>query len=196
MTDSGDLELDLTRLMARFGEGDPAAADVLLPRIYTELRAIAAAHFTRRPAGAHTLHATALVNEAYIKLVESGDLHVRDRKHFFVLVAKVMRQILVDHARARNARKRGGGRERLTLAAVPGISAPSIDLLALEEALTRLSAISPDRAQLVELRFFGGLQESEAAEALGISRAEASRRWRAARAWLLLQLRRGEDHDT
>ncbi len=188
---------DLTELLARITDGDHAAASDALSLVYDELRAIAGGHFKRLgdAAGANTLQATALVNEAYIRLVEAKSIHIHDRKHFCVLIAKIMRQILVDHARAKGAIKRGGDRDqrqRITLAAVPGSDTPSVDLLDLEDALARLSEISPERARLVELRFFGGLTSEEAADVLDISRAEAARRWRAARAWLAVQLQKGD----
>jgi len=186
-----DPDPDLTRLMARFGEGDHAAAEQLLARIHGELRAIAEHYFRHRAAG-HTLQPTALVNEAYVKLVQASKVRVHDRKHFFAIAARVMRQILVDHARSKKAMKRGGDRQQVTVDQIGEVPAPNLDVLALEEALEKLALISPDRVKLVELRFFGGLTSEEAAEALGISRAEAARRWRAVRAWLTAELRKGE----
>ncbi|TVQ54152.1 MAG: sigma-70 family RNA polymerase sigma factor [Phycisphaerales bacterium] len=182
---------DLTSLIARFSHGDRAAAESLLPLIYEELRRIAASHFRVRQQG-HTLQPTALVNEAYLKLAESSKLAIRDRKHFFVLAASIMRQILVDHARAKQAQKRGGNMNRLTLDGVGEMRVPQLDLLALEEAMNRLTKIHPDRAKLVELRFFAGLTSNEAGEVLGISRSEAARQWRAARAWLTIELGEGK----
>ena len=164
------------------------AAEDLLPELYGELREIAARHFARQPPG-HTLQPTALVNEAYLKLAAAKDPRLTDRSHFLALASRVMRQILVDHERARRAGKRGGAMERLTLseAATDGLSA-DLDVLALEEALTELAALSADKARLIELRFYGGLTETEAADVMGISRASATRQWRLVRAWLSRKL--------
>jgi RNA polymerase sigma-70 factor, ECF subfamily len=190
-----DLDPKLTSLIARFGEGDRVAAASLLPHIYDELRAIAAKYFGHQNAQ-HTLQPTALVNEAYVKLIQASKVQVRDRKHFFVLAARIMRQIMVDHARAKQAKKRGGGdRCNLTIENVADTSEPDMDVIALEEALERLATMSPERARLVELRFFAGLTSEEAAQVLNISRAEAARRWRAVRAWLMAELRKGDEDE-
>lgn len=185
----------VTHILAGFAAGDRAAVEALLPKVYNELRRLAAAH-VREDRPGHTLQPTALVHEAYVRMVdgvaEGEGLEVTGRSHFFRLASKVMRQILVDHARARDALKRGGGAARLTLDAAHGAETePPIDLLSLEDALARLERLSPRKAQLVELRFFGGLSEEQAAEAIGISRTQAAREWRTARAWLADELGEG-----
>ncbi len=182
---------DVTRILADFGSDD-STAKALLPLVYDELRRLAAMHFEDERAS-HTLQPTALVNEAFIQMAKDSALKVTGRGHFFRLASKVMRQILVDHARAKNALKRGGGGERITLDdSFPGAEGPNVDLLALEEALAKLAALSPAKARLVELRFFGGLSIEEAADALDISRTQATREWRTARAWLADELGKGD----
>jgi RNA polymerase sigma factor (TIGR02999 family) len=186
---------DVTRILADFAEGDQGAVAALLPVVYGELRRLAATHLREERAG-HTLQATALVHEVYMRLERAGAPAVQDRAHFLRLASKLMRQILVDHARAREAAKRGGERFRVTLdGSGPGPAEEpeftNADIMELDEALSRLEALSAARARLVELRFFGGLSEERAAEALGISRTEASRQWRVARAWLADELRGG-----
>lgn len=155
--------------------------------MYSELHRLA-----RRQLGAardaHTLQATALLHEAFMKLAAHGDGQVRDRAHFAALVSRVMRQILVDHARSKLAERHGGGRARLSLSGVAD-EATEYDVLALDEALRELAELNATKARLVELRFFAGLTESEAADALGMSRAEATRQWRMTRAWLAQRLR-------
>lgn len=187
MTDSSPTEI--TRLLGQLGTADRDALDALLPQVLSELRKLAAAQFAdeRRD---HTLQPTALVNEAYLRLTDSRELRITSRGHFFRLASKIMRQILIDHARARLTEKRGGGGANLTLCESLGIvQEPAIDLLALEDALDRLARFSEDQARLVELRFYGGLTIEEAADALGISRTRAIEDWRAARAWLADELR-------
>jgi RNA polymerase sigma factor (TIGR02999 family) len=180
----------VTRILADFGTGEDAARE-LLPRVYDELRRLAASHFEdERPD--HTLQPTALVNEAFLRMADDDAIRVTNRAHFFRLASKVMRQILVDHARGKDARKRGGMGERITLDdSFPSPTGPEVDLLVLEEALERLTRFSPDKARLVELRFFGGLTIEEAAGALNISRTQATREWRTARAWLADELSKG-----
>jgi RNA polymerase sigma factor (TIGR02999 family) len=164
----------------------------LAPHVYDELRRLAAAQMRAQAAG-HTLQPTALVSEAWMKLAANPDLLFEDRRAYLVLASRAMRQILIDHARGKGSQKRGGQWKRLTLAELdaPG-SELDVDLLALEDALAELERLSPDRVRLVELRFFGGLTETEASEALGISRREASRQWRAARAFLKTRLEAGD----
>jgi RNA polymerase sigma factor (TIGR02999 family) len=175
-------------LLERARGGQEPAIEQLVPLVYGELRRIAARHLRReRPGG--TLQATALVHEAYLRLLKDEDLSFQNRAHFFGIAARSMRQILVEHARARGAGKRGGERQRVTLdegaAAVPG---PDVDLLALNEALDRLAAVNPQHARIVELRFFGGLTNEEAAAALDVSPATVKRAWAVARAWLFREL--------
>lgn len=178
---------DVTRLLGEAAAGRSTAADELFAVVYEQLRALAGSYF-RGQGAAHTLQPTALVHEAFVKLVRE-DVGVRDRQHFFALAATVMRQILVDHARGKQREKRGGDWQRVSLTGVMlGSAVSPVDLLALDEALQRLAAIDASRARLVELRFFAGLDEGEAADVLQISRATASRAWRFARAWLIREL--------
>lgn len=181
----------ITQILSDLGP-DAERAEALLPRVYDELRRLAACHFSNeRPD--HTLQPTALVNEAFLRLASDSSVRVESRSHFFRLASKVMRQILVDHARAKISDKRGGLAERLSISeSLTNGSAGATgecDLLALEEALKRLATFSPNKARLVELRFFGGLTIEEAGEALGISRTQVTREWRVARAWLADELR-------
>lgn len=182
----------VTRILADFGSGESAVRE-LLPLVYDELRRLAASHFDDERSG-HTLQPTALVNEAFLRMASVGGMKVTNRAHFFRLASKVMRQILVDHARGKQALKRGGGGERITLDdSYPAPAGKGVDLLVLEEALERLASLSPAKARLVELRFFGGLTIEEAADALDISRTQATREWRTARAWLADELGKGAE---
>lgn len=174
---------DVTRLIEGAQAGDRDAAGQLLPLVYDELRRLAAAKLAGEAAG-HTLDATALVHEAYVRLV--GDHQFADRSHFFRVAAEAMRRILIDHARQKRRLRHGGNRERVPLSDVEvAADAPAEELLALDEALDRFAARDPVKAELVKLRFFAGLSEEEAAAALGVSRATASRYWTYARAWLI-----------
>jgi len=166
----------------------------LLPIVYDELRRIAARYVGRERAG-QTLQATALVNEAYLQLSAERTRQFQNRSHFIAIAALSMRQILVQRARARNAAKRGGGAERVTFdervlsAPVPDAPAgDATDLVALDDALSRLAELDPEQARIVELRYFGGLTIDETAEAVGVSPATVKRQWTMARAWLKLQL--------
>jgi RNA polymerase sigma factor (TIGR02999 family) len=174
---------EVTRFLNAVEQGDPNAAAQLLPLVYDELRRLAAAKMAReRPD--HTLDPTALVHEAYLRLV--GDRDYADRRHFFRVAAEAMRQILIDRARQHNRARHGGDRQRVPLSeAGPVVEVEPDELMALDEALERFSVVDPLRAELVKLRYFGGLSEQEAAETLGISRATASRYWTYARAWLI-----------
>jgi RNA polymerase sigma factor (TIGR02999 family) len=186
---------DLTQIMDALARGDPHAAGVLLPQVYDELRRLAAKRLRRERPG-QTIDPTALVHEAYLRLV--GDDPARpweNRRHFFAAAARAMRRILVERARRKRRLKHGGGRVRVVLdpdlIAAPGASD---DLLALDEALTRLAALDPGVAELVSLRYFAGLTNRQAAEALGIAPRTADFHWSYARAWLLAALRdQGED---
>jgi len=174
---------DVTQLLEAVHRGDQQAAAELLPLVYDELRALAAARMAQERPG-QTLDATALVHEAYLKLV--GDRTFSDRQHFFRVAAEAMRQVLVDRARRRRRVRHGGDRQRVGLSEVASIAdTPDEDLLALDEALTRLAEFDSKKAELVKLRYFAGMSEQEAADALGISRATASRHWTFARAWLI-----------
>ena len=184
---------EASRLTSAIEQGDPHAAERLLPLVYDELRALASRRLGREAPG-QTLQATALVHEAYLRLV-GGDPGRRwdGRGHFFAAAAEAMRRILVDRARNRRRLKRGGGLGRvdLDLGSVP-LDAPGDDLIDLDEALTELGREDPLCARLVALRFFAGLTQAEAAEALGLARRTADRHWAYARAWLYERLCRGE----
>jgi RNA polymerase sigma factor (TIGR02999 family) len=183
---------DVTRILSAIEHGDPHAAEQLLPLVYDELRQLAAQKLAQEQPG-QTLQATALVHEAYIRLVDSEKVqHWDSRGHFFAAAAEAMRRILVDSARRHQARKRGGGLERIDLSelAEPMQDEP-VDLLALDEALKTLEALHPQKAQVVKLRFFAGCTLEETAQLLGISRATAQRSWAYARAWLFGQLHHG-----
>jgi len=181
---------EVTQLLVAWGAGDRLAGERLLPAVYAELRR-QAARAMRRESSEHTLQATALVHEAYLRLVDQRRAVWRGRAHFFGVAAQVMRRILVDHARERHAAKRGGGVRQLTLggadAAGPD-AGQGVDVLALHEALERLAALDSDQARIVELRYFGGLSIEETAEALDVSPATVKREWAVARAWLRREL--------
>lgn len=179
---------EATRLLQEVAAGDAAAAELLFPLIYDDLRGLAQAYLRRERAG-HTLQPTALVHEAYVRLVHADGLKVRDRAHFFRLAARAMRHLLVDHARRRRAEKRGGEAPILSQAALDQHGEwDEGRLLELHDALETLAAQDPRKAQLVELRFFGGMTVDEAAAALGIGHATAERDWTFAKAFLLRQL--------
>jgi len=178
----------ITALIARARGGQPAALDELVPLVYAELRRIAGRYMRRERPG-QSLQATALVHEAYIRLLKDEDLSFENRAHFLGIAARAMRQILVEHARARDADKRGGERRRITLDEGLATGEPAdVDMMALDQALERLAAHDADQARLVELRFFGGLTNEETAAALGVSPATVKRAWVVARAWLFREL--------
>ena len=179
---------DVTRLLDELSAGKEHALDELLPLVYRELRRLAAGYL-RRERQNHTLQPTALVNEAFLKLVEQRNVRWQNRAHFFGIAAQAMRRILVDHARTHGRVKRGGAGPRVTLdEAMIAAESRSIDLLALDEALQRLSAIDQRQTRVVELRFFGGLSVEETAEVLHLSPATIKREWSMAKAWLHTQL--------
>jgi RNA polymerase sigma factor (TIGR02999 family) len=175
---------DVTQILFAIESGDPGAAEQLWPLVYSELRRLAGAQMARERAG-HTLNATALVNEAYLRLAGDPGLGFANRRHFFAAAAQAMRRILVESARAKGRLKRGGGnkREQRDLDALVAGGCPE-NLLALHDALDRFAAHDPVKARLVELRFFAGLTLEQAAECLNISLSTADRSWRYARAWL------------
>jgi RNA polymerase sigma factor (TIGR02999 family) len=180
---------DVTRLLEAAAAGDRKAADALLPLVYDELRKLAAVRMSAEAPG-HTLDATALVHEAYLRLV--GDQQFEGRGHFFAAAAEAMRRVLVDHARDRNRLKRGGGRRRVDLDRLTDLAAATDDdLLGLDDALGRLAEDYPAAAELVKLRFFAGVTLAEAADALGLSDRTADRYWVFARTWLADALTRG-----
>ena len=179
---------DVTRLLLAWTNGDRDALEGLIPVVYGELHRIAVRYF-RHERPDQTLQATALVHEAYCKLIDQDHARWQNRAQFFGVAAQLMRRILVDHARTRVAAKRGGGMTPMTLVDVAGPSPPrGIDVIALDDALTRLASLYPEQGRLVELRYFGGLTIEETGEAMGISPATVKRQWTVARAWLLRDL--------
>jgi RNA polymerase sigma factor (TIGR02999 family) len=183
---------EVTRILLDLARGEGHAAEQLLPLVYGELRRLAAQQLAQEKPG-QTLQPTALVHEAYLRLVGKGDRpHWDGRGHFFAAAAEAMRRILVENARRKHRLKRGGGRQRLDLRLLEAVAdAPAEDLLALDEALGLLAAEDAQKAELVQLRYFAGLSVEEAARCLGISRATAARYWSYARAWLYDRLRQG-----
>ncbi|MGA2616084.1 MAG: sigma-70 family RNA polymerase sigma factor [Thermoguttaceae bacterium] len=182
----------VTQLLEKFEPGDRPAGKQLFAEVYTELRALAA-RYLHRERNNHTLQPTALVHEVYLKLVGQTSVDWQGRAHFLAIAAKAMRQILVDHARRHRAAKRGGNRHRITLDDNLVIeSRRDVDLLALEDALTKLTKLDPRQAQMVELRFFGGLSIAEVAKVMGISKRSVEREWTMVRAWLRRELSRTE----
>jgi RNA polymerase sigma factor (TIGR02999 family) len=177
----------VTELLLSWAQGDTAALDRLVPLLYDDLRRVARGHLRRERPG-HSLQATALVHEVFLRLVDVDRMTVKSRTHFFALSARLMRQILVDHARRRQAGKRGGGATVIGLSeaaeAVAAESSSSVDVLALDQALDALSSFDVQQSRVVELRFFGGLNIPETADALGISTATVEREWAMAKAWL------------
>lgn len=180
---------DVTALLLSWSSGERSAADRLIPAVYEELHR-QAARALRREGEGHSLQVTALVHEAYMKLVDQRRVQWRNRSQFFGIAAEVMRRVLVDHARAKQAAKRGGGMQRLSLDDAANVSSGGgdADVLALHDALDRLALLDPNQARLVELRYFGGLTIDETAEALGVSAATVKREWVLARAWLRREL--------
>ena len=180
---------EITRLLARWADGDGQAFEALMPVVYEELRRLAN-HYLRQERSGHTLQPTALVHEAYLRLAGVHDLRFRSRAHFYGAAARVMRRVLVDHARHRGRIKRGGP-EREMVAFDEAIDTPidaQVDFVALDEALVALEHISPERARVVELRYFGGLSVEDTAEYLGVAPATVKRHWAFARAWLFQRL--------
>jgi RNA polymerase sigma factor (TIGR02999 family) len=186
----------VTELLAAWAAGDQSALDALLPIVYAELHR-QAKRAMRRESSGHTLQTTALVHEAYLRLVDQRRAHWRNRAQFFGVAAQLMRRILVDYARSRQAAKRGGGARQITLTHAGAAGAmpaeapaddPAVEVLALHEALTRLAEMDPDQGRLVELRYFGGLSIQETAVVLDVSPATVKREWSVARAWLRREL--------
>lgn len=183
---------DVTRLLVQASSGDRGAVDVLLPHVYKELRRLAGGYMKREREG-HTLDATGLVHEAYMKLVDQSRVEWQNRSHFFGIAATAMRRILVDHARTRQADKRGGGIEHAELNDdLIGSDERGEELIAVDEALERLAAWDPVKSRVVELRFFGGLSIEECAEVMEVSVATVNRHWRMAKAWLHGELTRAQ----
>ena len=181
---------EITRLLIAWNRGDESARDKLMPLIYDELRGLARG-VLRRERINHTLQPTALVHEAFLRLVDQNQVNWQNRAHFFGIAARLMRQILVNHAEARRAAKRGGSAERLSLNEIDHfVAEKEIDLVALNEALNNLERIDPQQGQIVELRYFSGLTIEEVAEVMNISPATIKREWNTARAWLRRELSR------
>jgi RNA polymerase sigma-70 factor (ECF subfamily) len=192
MADDKGRETPITQLLIAWSDGRREALENLVPLVYEDLRRMAAGYMQREPAG-HALQPTALVHEAYVRLIDQRQVKWHNRAHFFGVAAGMMRRILVDQARLRRAEKRGGGWERVTLVgdevAVDGPN--EVDVLALHESLERLAGFDPQQERIVELRYFGGLTIEEAAEVVGISPATVVREWTIAKAWLRADLSRG-----
>lgn len=179
--------LDVTELLLSWGQGDTTALDRLVPLLYDDLRRVGRGHLRRERPG-HSLQATALVHEVFLRLVDVDRMTVKSRTHFFALSARLMRQILVDHARRQQAGKRGDGATMIGLSEAAGAAAPmstsTVDVLALDEALDALSSFDVRQCRVVELRFFAGLNIPETADALGVSTPTVERDWAMAKAWL------------
>ncbi|QQS49383.1 MAG: sigma-70 family RNA polymerase sigma factor [Acidobacteriota bacterium] len=187
MTTTGPQQI--TQLLLAWGEGDERALGELMPLVYDELRKVAARHLRRLRPG-QTMQTTALVNEAYLRLIDSSRVRWQNRAHFFAVSAQLMRRILVDFARQRQNLKRGGGAQQVSLDEAMVIAPErGADLIALDDALTRLAELNGRQAQVVELRYFGGLSEEESAEALKVSLRTVQRDWNLARLWLYRELR-------
>jgi len=186
--------LDVTAILQKASDGSREAADVLLPVVYDELRRLAQQHLGLERSD-HTLQATALVHEAYLRLIGMDRVPWRNRSHFFAVAARAIRRILIDHARAHRCQKRGGGAAKLSLdeALTVAVDTPGEDLIALHEALERFAVLEPERARVVELRFFGGLNGEEIAAVMAVDRRTVTRWWRHARAWLYRELSGGRD---
>jgi RNA polymerase sigma factor (TIGR02999 family) len=185
---NGD-QLGITQLLIAWSDGEGAALEQLVPLVYDDLRRLAAGYMRRETPG-HSLQPTALVHEAYVRLIDQNRVQWRNRAHFFGVAASMMRRILVDDARKRRAEKRGGGAERVTLVN-DGVAAPErhdIDVLALHDSLERLAAFDRQQERIVELRYFGGLTIEETAEVVGVSAATIVREWTIAKAWLRAEL--------
>ena len=183
---------EITRLLLAWSEGDQAAFEQLVPLVHRELRRLAKGYMRQERPG-HILQTTALINEAYLRLIDWKDVRWQNRAHFFGVAAQLMRRILVDFARARRRATRGGAMRQVSLDEAAAVSVERAhEFIALDEALDRLAAIDPRRSRMVELRFFGGLSEEETAEALKVSPRTVRREWSLARAWLRRELRRGE----
>jgi RNA polymerase sigma factor (TIGR02999 family) len=179
---------EITQLLAEWSDGNQSALDELYPLVYDELHRLARRYMSRERKG-HTLQTTALINEAYVRLVDQRNVHWANRSHFFAISAQIMRRILIDHARRHAYAKRGGGAQQVSLdEALTISSARGSDLLRLDEALKILSEMDSRRSQVVELRYFGGLNNEEIAGVLNVSENTVTRDWNMARAWLYQQL--------
>jgi RNA polymerase sigma factor (TIGR02999 family) len=181
---------DVTRLLVASSAGDRNAMDQLMPLVYDELRRLAQSYLNSERAG-HTLQGTALVHEAYLRLIDQKQVQWQNRAHFFGLASQMIRRILVDYARGRKAEKRGSGAPKLSLEEALGVpGGTELDLVGLDDALKGLAKIDPDQCRIVELRFFGGLSIDETAAVVGVSPATVNREWASARAWLFREMSR------
>ncbi|MBA2305459.1 MAG: sigma-70 family RNA polymerase sigma factor [Acidobacteria bacterium] len=190
-----DQSTNVTALLLRWGQGDEAALERLVPVVQQELHRIARRCMAGERAG-HSLQATALINEAYVRLIDGHDVAWQDRAHFLAVAARVMRRILVDHARARQSQKRGGQAAKVTFnEALAVVNEPAHDFVALDDALGALAAFSERQSRVVELRFFGGLTVEETASVLQVSPDTVMRDWRLAKAWLQREMRGAHSHD-
>jgi RNA polymerase sigma factor (TIGR02999 family) len=188
----GESSQQITRLLASWELGDQGALDRLMPLVYGELRRLAH-RYMRRERREHTLQTSALINEAYIRLVEQREVNWQNRAHFFGIAAKLMRRILVDHARSKGYAKRGAGAKRVSLDEGLAVAeTQGAEVVAIDDALKSLEAMDPRKSRIVEMRFFGGLTIDETATALGISTPTVEREWRAARAWLHRAVSKGD----
>ena len=184
---------DVTMLLEQWSNGDQSALDDLMLAVYGELRRLAD-RYLRSERPDHTLQATALVHEAYLRLIDQDGVRWQNRAHFFGVAARVMRNILVDHARGHNAVKRGSDSFKLSLdEAIGALEQPEVDIVALDDALAGLAAIDPEKSRIVELRYFGGLSVEETAVVLRMSPRTVKRGWRAAKAWLYRELKSGDE---
>jgi RNA polymerase sigma factor (TIGR02999 family) len=186
---------DVSRLLIDWGNGDQAALDELIPLVYAELRRLAG-RYMRRESEGHTLQTSALINEAYLRLVDQKNVRWQNRAHFFGVAAQVMRRILVDHARSRSRAKRGGGMERVSLVEHVAASNQLEEVIALDVALTKLAEMDPRKSQIVEMKSFGGLTTEEVAEVLRVTSRTVDREWRKAKAWLNRAISKRETNDT
>jgi len=181
---------EVTRLLIDWGNGDQAALDELIPLVYDELRRLAG-RYMRRENQDHTLQTSALVNEAYLRLIDQKSVQWQNRAHFFGVAAQLMRRILVDHARTRSRAKRGGGAQMVSLADQAVISKETADVIALDDALKNLAEMDSRKSQIVEMKFFGGLTTEEVAEVLKVTSRTVEREWRKAKAWLNRAISKG-----
>ena len=181
----------VTSLLRAWNDGDAAALDHLVPRVEAELRRLARIYMSRERKD-HTLQPTAVVNEVFVRLVDANNIRWNDRAHFFGICARLMRRVLVDHARSRGYQKRGGGAQRVTLDERALAAAPmDVNLIALDQALEQLAAVDERKVRVIEMRFFGGLSVEDTATALGVSTDTVKRDWRIAKLWLLNAIKKG-----
>jgi RNA polymerase sigma factor (TIGR02999 family) len=187
-------EKDVTQLLVDWGNGDRAALDELTPLVYNELRRLAS-RYMRREGPGHTLQPSALVNEAFLRLVDQRDVRWQSRAHFFGVAAQLMRRVLIDCARRHASTKRGGGALRVSISEAAGVERQASEMVALDRALSGLAEMDPRKAQIVEMKFFGGLTTEEVAAVLGVTPRTVEREWRAAKAWLHRAVGEGDPND-